>query len=371
MTKKPTKSDPVNRTEKKTTTAVVEYDKPRLPYHEGIKTKYDVDVAAWRVLTESIFPAAKTPEAIGMALAYCKQRGLDIFKRPVHIVPIWNSAQKKMVETVWPGISELRTTASRTRNYAGIDECVFGPTKTAVFKGKVKRDGKWFDATVEITYPEWAQITVYRMIGAYRAKFVGPKCYWLETYASIGATDIPNERWQRASFGQHEKCTEAAALRRAFPEEIGNDYSAEEMEGQRSIEDIGGQVIEAEPEPKGLQAPGPDETKANSNSDSAPGMAGSEQAGATPDWSPEGAPAASEPERGEEAEAFVVELIDPANGAAWLKGVRWQFKAAPDVAAVNEIMDLNLHPHRSVLLTPDLEKAAKARDEAIARIAKK
>ncbi len=356
----------------KKTTAVVEYDKPRLPYHAGIEKKYEVDVAAWRVLTESIFPAAKTPEAIGMALAYCKQRGLDIFKRPVHIVPIWNSALKKMVETVWPGISELRTTASRTREYAGIDECVFGPTISRVFKGRVKRGDKWVDMTVEVTFPEWAQVTVYRRLGAYLAKFVGPKCFWLETYASIGQTDIPNDRWQRASFGQHEKCTEAAALRRAFPEEIGNEYTAEEMEGQRSLDDIGGQVIEAEPEPKGLQAPGPNE--ANSNSDSADGLAGLEQAGATRDWSPEGAPAAShtpEPGRSEEAEAFGVDVIDPAEPAKWLKGVRWQFKNAPDAAAVKAIVELNINPHESVLLPPDIAKARTAHNEAINRIEKK
>jgi hypothetical protein len=37
--------------------------------------------------------------------------------------------------------------------------------------------------------------------------------------------------WCRRPFGQIEKCAEAAALRRAFPEEIGNEYTAEEMEG--------------------------------------------------------------------------------------------------------------------------------------------
>ena len=42
----------------------------------------------------------------------------------------------------------------------------------------------------------------------------------------------PNDRWKRSPFGQIEKCAEAAALRLAFPEEIGNDYAAEEMEGQ-------------------------------------------------------------------------------------------------------------------------------------------
>jgi len=38
--------------------------------------------------------------------------------------------------------------------------------------------------------------------------------------------------WAKRPRGQLEKCAEAAALRRAFPEEIGNEYAAEEVEGQ-------------------------------------------------------------------------------------------------------------------------------------------
>ena len=43
--------------------------------------------------------------------------------------------------------------------------------------------------------------------------------------------------WASRPVGQLEKCAEAGALRRAFPEEIGNDLTAEEMEGQHIIDD--------------------------------------------------------------------------------------------------------------------------------------
>ena len=42
---------------------------PRLPYHPAIKDRFGVDVSEWRALTDSIFPAAKTTEAIILALS--------------------------------------------------------------------------------------------------------------------------------------------------------------------------------------------------------------------------------------------------------------------------------------------------------------
>ena len=65
-----------------------------------------------------------------MAVDYCKRRNLDPFKRPVHIVPMWSTVQKKMVETIWPGIAEIRTTAMRTGEYAGRDRSIFGETRS-------------------------------------------------------------------------------------------------------------------------------------------------------------------------------------------------------------------------------------------------
>src|SRR5256885_16005138 len=55
-------------------------------------------------------------------------------------------------------------------------------------------------------------------------------------YAKWADTDVPNEMWSNRPVGQLEKCAEAGALRRAFPEEIGNALTAEEMEGQHTLE---------------------------------------------------------------------------------------------------------------------------------------
>lgn len=209
----------------------------RLPFHQAVEERYGIDKGTWKVLVEAIFPAAKTVDSIVMALSYCKSRGLDIMKRPVHIVPVYDSARGGYVESIWPGISELRTTASRTLGYAGCDEAEFGAVVKGKFSGRVKDRGEWKDSTVEVDYPAWCRITVYRIIGGQRCKFVGPKVIWLESYATMGASDIPNKMWQERPEGQLEKCAEAAALRRAFPEEIGNELTAEEMIG-RNVHDL-------------------------------------------------------------------------------------------------------------------------------------
>ena len=108
---------------------------PRLPYHEAVEERFGIDRAGWKALVEAIYPNAETADAIVMALSYCRARNLDPFKRPVHIVPMWSSVAGKMIETVWPGISELRTTAFRTGQYAGMPAPEFGPTIERTFKG--------------------------------------------------------------------------------------------------------------------------------------------------------------------------------------------------------------------------------------------
>jgi phage recombination protein Bet len=191
---------------------------PRLPFHPLVEQRFGIDRASWKALVEVIFLGATTVESIILALSYCKARKLDPFKKNVHIVPVWNSQLGRMVDTIWPGIGELRTTAFRTGEYAGRGETVFGPDIT-------EKVGK-----VEITYPEWAQVTVKRMIRGQIVEFCGPRVYWIETYAvKKRDDDSPNQMWQDRPRGQIDKCAEAAALRAAFPEEIGGDISAEEI----------------------------------------------------------------------------------------------------------------------------------------------
>jgi phage recombination protein Bet len=198
----------------------------------------------WRVLTDSIFPSAKSAEAVLLAMDYCAARKLDVFKRPVHIVPMWNSSLRREVETVWPGISELQITAARTGQWAGMDEPKWGPVKKRTFKGMVGKDDRQREDTIELEYPEWCSVTVYRMLGGARHAFCEP-VYWEEAYARQGRTEVPNEMWQKRTRGQLHKVAKAASLRAAFPEEAGNDYVAEEMHGKEI--DSGGITIDHEP----------------------------------------------------------------------------------------------------------------------------
>jgi phage recombination protein Bet len=210
-------------------------DALRLPYVEGLDA-FGIDNVGWKVLTDTVFPAAKSLDAVIMALTYCRRRNLDPFKRVVHIVPMWSSEKRAMVETVWPAIAELRTTAFRTGQYAGCDEAEFGDeveeTFEDTFQPREGSRGRAETRTETVVFPEWCRITTYRILHGQRCKFVGPKVSWLEAYGRWKNTAVPNDMWCKRPIGQLEKCAEAASLRRAFPEEIGNELTAEEMEGR-------------------------------------------------------------------------------------------------------------------------------------------
>lgn len=218
--------------------------KLRLPYPKAACEYAGIDVRQFKVLIDDIWPGAQSLEAICGALAYCAHRKLDPMKRVVHIVPMWKrdgagyddqgKPKGKMVETFWPGIAELRTTATRTGIYAGKDAAEFGETIEQTFNNEYKGETE----TVTVKFPEWCRVTVYKLVHEQRCAFVGPKVYWLESYATKSRfSDIPNEMWADRRSGQLEKCAEAAALRAAFPEELGNEYAAEEMHG-RVIEGV-------------------------------------------------------------------------------------------------------------------------------------
>lgn len=215
---------------------------PRLPMPAGIESEYQMDRAKWRVLVEQIFPAAKTAEAIRLALDYCHVRGLDVFKRPVHIVPMWNPDLKRNVESIWPGINEVVTTAARTRAFAGIDAPVFGPEVVETFVGEATdfNSKKPIKVEVTVTYPMWCERTVYRLVGGTRYPFT-ERVHWKETYAEMKG-GVPNKTWARKPYQQIAKCAKAAALRLAFPEEAA-DYCAEEMEGKEVTSAIAAEAM--------------------------------------------------------------------------------------------------------------------------------
>jgi phage recombination protein Bet len=290
----------------------------------------DVDAGKWRVLVEAIFPNAKSPESVMLALDYCKARGLDVLKKPVNIVPMWSSALGRYVETVWPSINEIQVTAARTGQWAGMDEPVWGNNTTRTFQGRQKnKQGAWEDKTVEVTYPECCAVTVYRLIGAHRCAFTEP-VYWLEAYGRVGGSELPNDMWAKRPRGQLHKVAKAASLRAAFPEE-GDTPVAEEMEGH-SVDP---------PEPIVDKPTPPDNWRPPAEGPTGPTGPG----GPLPEREPvedfdattgEYGPRALDVDDGEEWRSWCHRLLDHVRAATTLADVdKWEEENADTMARVN------------------------------------
>lgn len=177
----------------------------------------------WSALKNSLFPGA-ADESVLMAWDYCKARQLDIMLKPVHLVPMYikdknNGDKGAMRDVVMPGIGLYRIQADRAGNYAGMSAPTFGPDVILNLQG------------VEITVPEWCEMTVSKLIGDRVVNFTARE-YWIENYATAGRdTKAPNSMWQKRPRGQLVKCCEAQALRKGWPE-LGAQPTAEEMEGK-------------------------------------------------------------------------------------------------------------------------------------------
>ncbi|WP_421353133.1 phage recombination protein Bet [Aeromonas taiwanensis] len=191
-----------------------------------------IDEPTWNALCNTIYPGAN-PDSVVMAIDYCRARGLDILLKPVHLVPM-QVTDARSKEKVWrdvpmPGIGMYRIQADRSGNYAGADEPVFGPDVTEEFQDPYNQSAK-----IKVTYPQWCKYTVYKMVNGQRVAFHALE-RWKENYATQSSkTECPNAMWRKRPYAQLAKCTEAQALRKAWPE-IGSEPTAEEMEGKEII----------------------------------------------------------------------------------------------------------------------------------------
>lgn len=207
----------------------------RIQQREGALVTAEQADAIRTALKSSLYPGA-ADASVDMVLAYCKAAGLDPMQKPVHIVPMWDSKAKQTRDVVMPGIGLYRTNAARTGEFAGMSEPVFGPMVTERLGAQ------------EVTFPEWCRVTVYRQLPTgHIAEFTATE-YWVENYAIKGGRDqdqAPNAMWSKRKRGQIAKCAQAQALRMAFPEAVGSQPTADEMEGKPLIE--GEAAIVAQP----------------------------------------------------------------------------------------------------------------------------
>jgi phage recombination protein Bet len=203
--------------------AVVEYQEPKLP---PAVARRGISDAQWLTLKNNLFPGARG-ESVLMVWDYCVARKLDPMKKPCHIVPIKVKQGDDYVwrDVVMPGIYEYRTTAIRTGFYMGHSKPEYGP--------EIECYG--------LKAPEWCSITIYRWSPAASCRVEFPvTVYFSECVATkkdYKTKEITvNERWTKAPRQMLTKCTEAAGLREAFPDELGGEPTAEEMEGHSQTE---------------------------------------------------------------------------------------------------------------------------------------
>src|SRR5262245_47003356 len=97
-------------------------DAARVPafYATRLPNVANYDPGLWQILCEVVFPTVESPRSIVLAVEYCRKRRLDILKRPVSIVPMWDARLRREVDTIWTSINELQITAARSHEWAGM-----------------------------------------------------------------------------------------------------------------------------------------------------------------------------------------------------------------------------------------------------------
>lgn len=208
--------------------AVVEA-KPLAQLPEPV-TRRGITEPQWRTLMNNLYPGAD-PSSVLMVWDYCVARQLDPLKKPCHIVPMEVKDSKSgnyyWRDVVMPGIYEYRTTAHRTGLYMGHTKPAWGPI--------VEHLGHMV--------PEYCEITVYRWSPEAKERTEYPVQVFFAEICSTRKDKRTQEvglnaRWSKAPRQMLAKCTEAAALREAFPEALGGTHTVEEMEGKALDEDV-------------------------------------------------------------------------------------------------------------------------------------
>lgn len=143
-----------------------------------------------------------TSDQIEYCSRICSALQLSPFLNQIHFVKRGN------VITAQVGIDGYRLSAQRAGGYAGSDDPVF----------------EYDDQSEGRKFPSKATVTVYRMVDGVRCGFTA-SARWEEYYPG----DAQGAMWKKMPHNQLGKCSEALALRKAFPAELGSLRLDDEM----------------------------------------------------------------------------------------------------------------------------------------------
>jgi phage recombination protein Bet len=150
-----------------------------------------------------------------------QKTGLDPFARQIYMIGrnIKDQRTNQWVtkQTIQTGIDGFRLIARRAADRAG-EDFEYDDTLWA------DEEGNWRDVWLKkVTPPTAAKVTVRR--GGRRFSAVAVYSEYVQT----NRNGDPNTMWGRMPANQLAKCAEAAALRKAFPQDLSGIYADEEM----------------------------------------------------------------------------------------------------------------------------------------------
>ena len=169
-----------------------------------------------QLISTTIAPGCSGDELRLFAYA-CQRTGLDPFSKQIYAI----KRGGKM--TIQAGIDGLRSIAERTGQLDGSETLWCG------------EDGQWQDVWLGAKPPAAAKTIIHRKGASH--PFVG--------VARFADYNAGQGLWTKMPAAMIAKCSEALALRKAFPADLSGVYSTDEMQ-QAEVETV---TVSAEPAP--------------------------------------------------------------------------------------------------------------------------
>jgi len=162
-----------------------------------------------QLISSTIAPGCSSDELKLFAYA-CQRTGLDPFSKQIYAI----KRGGKM--TIQAGIDGLRSIAERTGQLDGSETYWCGA------------DGQWQDVWLAKSPPAAAKTIIYRKGAAH--PFVG--------VARFDDYNGGQGLWTKMAATMIAKCSEALALRKAFPADLSGVYTTDEMQQADDIEPV-------------------------------------------------------------------------------------------------------------------------------------